>query len=251
MKKILTEVAVYSPDAAVAAQQAGADRVELCYDLQAGGVTPSSGAIETARKLLHISLHVIIRPRGGNFLYNETEITQMKADIMRCKETGVDGVVFGLLNSDSNIDTMRCSELAELAKPMVCTFHRAFDMTTDPLQAMENIISCGFSRILTSGCSPSAIEGAQLLSILVSEAHDRIIIMPGGKVRKENIEELIKITKAYEYHTSATLLSRNEVNRMNYIIHPGTGGYYDEFSNYSLDSDELKKFINTVKKIKQ
>lgn len=198
------EIACFDYKSAITAQDAGADRIELCTNQSEGGVTPSYGMIELAGKNIRIDLNVIIRPRGGNFFYSDSEFNIMKNDILICKSLGINGVVFGILNEDKTIDKNRNSGLVQLAYPMTTTFHRAFDATPDATKALEDVIQCGFTRILTSGQKSKAIEGAKLISELVKSAGERIIIMPGGGVRKENINDLIRITKANEYHSSST-----------------------------------------------
>jgi copper homeostasis protein len=198
------EIACFDFESAVKAQDAGADRIELCVNQTEGGITPSYGLIELARKNIQIDLNVIIRLRRGNFFYTDYDFEIMKNDILNCKRLGVNGVVFGILNEDKSIDKIRNFELVQLASPMTTTFHRAFDETPDAMKALEDIIECGFTRILTSGQKLSATEGAEKISEFIKSAGKRIIIMPGGGVRKENINELIKITKANEYHSSST-----------------------------------------------
>jgi copper homeostasis protein len=197
------EIACFDFESALTAQSAGASRIELCVNQSEGGVTPSYSLIELARNNLHIDLNVIIRPRGGNFVYTDSELVIMENDILICKELGVNGVVFGVLNRDNSVDIETNKELVQLASPMSTTFHRAFDETPDAMKALEDVIGCGFTRILTSGQKKSALEGANLISELVKSAGNIIIIMPGGGVRKKNIEKLIEITKAKEFHSSS------------------------------------------------
>jgi copper homeostasis protein len=197
------EIACFDYESAIKAQDAGADRIELCSDQPEGGITPSYGLIELARKNIHIDLNVIIRPRGGNFFYTDSEYEIIKNDILICKALGINGVVFGMLNDNNTINKIRNSELVKLASPMTTTFHRAFDETPDAMKALEDVIECGFTRILTSGKKPFATDGAELISELIKSSGKRIIIMPGGGVRKENLNELISITKAKEYHSSS------------------------------------------------
>lgn len=197
------EIACFDFESAMLAQKTGADRIELCSNQPEGGVTPSYGLIDLARKNLHIELNVIIRPRGGNFFYSDSELNIIENDILICKEIGVNGVVFGVLNEDETIDKKANSELVQIASPLSTTFHRAFDETADAYKALEDVIECGFTRILTSGQKQNAIDGARKISELIESAGDRIIIMPGGGIRKENLNDLIKITKAKEYHSSS------------------------------------------------
>ena len=177
--------------------------MELCAGIPEGGTTPSYGMIRNARENISIALNVIIRPRGGDFLYSESEIKEMIYDIQAAKELGADGLVFGCLNPDGTVDMKTMSRLMEAAGDTPVTFHRAFDHTNDPFKALEDIISLGCARILTSGCRPTALEGAELLSQLGEKAGERIIIMPGCGVRENNIAEIARLSSAREFHFSA------------------------------------------------
>ena len=177
--------------------------MELCAGIPEGGTTPSYGMIRNARESINIALNVIIRPRGGDFLYSENEILEMLYDIRVAKELGADGLVFGCLNPDGTVDMKNMSKLMEASGDTPVTFHRAFDHTNDPFQALENIIQLGCARILTSGCRPTALEGAELLGQLVEKAGDRIIIMPGCGVKESNIAEIARLSGAKEFHFSA------------------------------------------------
>ncbi len=205
---MLLEIACFNLQSCLIAQKVGANRVELCKNYSVGGITPDENTITEARKQLHINLFVIIRPREGNFVYTDSEFEQMKSQIMFCKKTNCEGVVFGILTNQNKIDAPRCKELAALAKPMQCTFHRAFDEIENTEQALEEIIECGFTRILTSGKGKTAIAGAKNIEHLIQKAKGRITIMPGGGIRSSNISELIK-TKATEFH-SAAIINSNE-----------------------------------------
>ena len=174
--------------------------MELCENLHDGGTTPSAGAIRFARKNLHIALFVMIRPRGGDFLYSGDEFDIMQEDIRVAKELGADGVVFGIMNANGTIDTKRMQVLVDLARPMGITCHRAFDMTADPFKAVEDLISLGIDRILTSGQQPTAPQGAMLIKELIGKSAGRIIIMPGSGVKEHNVAELIRVTGAEEVH---------------------------------------------------
>ena len=197
------EICAFNLPSALIAQQAGADRVELCAGPEEGGTTPSPGLIRTARENLRIALYPIIRPRGGDFLYSEEEFRVMLRDIEYCKQVGCNGVVIGMLEADGSIDKARCARLVELAYPLGVTFHRAFDWAANPFEAMETIIGIGCERILTSGQRPTAEEGAALIDQLVREADDRIVIMPGSGIRAANIVNVAEKTGAAEFHTSA------------------------------------------------
>lgn len=201
MKKI--EIACFNLESALIAQKYGADRIELCADMLVGGTTPTIETIQQARKNLSIDLYVMIRPRGGNFVYSETEFEQMKSEIKTIKKLGVNGFVFGILKEDKTINLEQNKVLVELAKPFSCTFHRAFDAVSNYEKALEDVISCGFSTILTSGTFPNVMEGKEVLKQLVIQANNRIEIMPGGGLRSTNISELNETVKANWYHSSA------------------------------------------------
>jgi copper homeostasis protein len=197
------EICANSVASCIAAQEGGADRVELCAGIPEGGTTPSYGMIRNARESISIALNVIIRPRGGDFLYSESEIKEMIYDIHVAKELGADGLVFGCLSPDGNVDMNAMKTLMDAAGDTPVTFHRAFDHTIDPFKALEDIISLGCVRILTSGCKPTALEGADLLAQLVDKAGERLIIMPGCGVRENNIAEIARLSGAREFHFSA------------------------------------------------
>lgn len=203
MNKVIVEVCSNSLRSSLEAQLGGADRVELCASIPEGGTTPSYGEIVLNRKRLKLKLNVIIRPRGGDFLYSEEELAVMEEDIHLCAELGVDGVVFGVLRADGSVDMEANRRLIEVADGMNMTFHRAFDMCRDKKQALEEIVSLGFDTILTSGGAPTAEQGAETIADLVKQAGDRIVIMPGCGITVETIEKIQKITGAHAFHMSA------------------------------------------------
>jgi copper homeostasis protein len=201
MKKI--EIACFNLESVLIAQKAGADRIELCADIALGGTTPSAHIVRQAREHVILPLYVMIRPRGGNFEYASVEFEQMKSDISNLKALGVDGFVFGILNDDQTIQIEQNSELVALASPLPCTFHRAFDAVLNSKNALEDVISCGFSTLLTSGTYPNVMEGKDVLKQLIVQAQNRIQIMPGGGLRSTNISALNQIVNASWYHSSA------------------------------------------------
>ena len=203
MSPVKFEVCVDSIAGIRAAREAGAERVELCGNLLEGGTTPSLGTILVARKLADIKLHVMIRPRGGDFLYDEDELATMEADIASAKSAGVDGVVFGVLARDGRVDRDTTERLIARARPVSVTFHRAFDMTPEPLIALETLIELGVDRILTSGQEPTAYEGAERIAELVKASVDRVIVMPGGGIGPRNVARIATITGASEIHFAA------------------------------------------------
>jgi len=204
MQNINVEVCANSVLSAINAQKAGAIRVELCDNLQEGGTTPALSQIVTTRKLIDIQINTIIRPRGGDFFYNDIEFAMMKQDIHDCVRAKCDGVVFGILNPDGTVDIKRNKELIDIAKlyDMNLTFHRAFDRCADLFQALEEIIDLGFDHILTSGGMKTAPEGKEILRKLIEQADNRIIIMPGGGITENNIAELVETTGLKEFHGS-------------------------------------------------
>jgi copper homeostasis protein len=215
------EICAFNLSSALAAQRAGADRIELCAGPEEGGLTPSAGLIRTARELLQIQLYPIIRPREGDFLYSDEEFRIMLRDIEMCKQTDCNGVVIGMLLADGSVDQQRCARLVEAAYPMGVTFHRAFDRAANPFEALESIIRIGCERILTSGQRPTAMEGAVLIDELVREADGRIAIMPGSGVRSANITALIQKTGATEFHTSARVREASRMEFVNGPMHEG------------------------------
>jgi copper homeostasis protein len=211
------EIIGFTIENCIQAQAAGANRIELCDNPSEGGTTPSYGFIKAARQKLNIDLYVMIRPRGGDFVYSEDEYAIMVQDIIVCKQLGCDGIVLGILTDNREVDKARCRKLIELSYPMGVTFHRAFDRTKDPFKSLEDIIDIGCERILTSGQKNTAGEGAELIASLIQKADDRIIIMPGSGVRSETILSIAKSTVAKEFHSSARVnnaLSTEEITLM-------------------------------------
>lgn len=194
------EICANSAESCVAAQAGGAHRVELCASMPEGGTTPSFGEIRLARKLIDIRLHVIIRPRGGDFLYTPLELDIMEEDIHMARQAGADGVVFGCLTPEGDLDMPAMRRLMKISEGMSVTFHRAFDYVRSPEQVLEQLIDLGVNRVLTSGQQPTAMQGASLLAELVRQAAGRIVIMPGCGVNEWNIAELAACTGASEFH---------------------------------------------------
>lgn len=203
MKKI--EIACFHLESALIAQKAGVNRVELCSDMLVGGITPSAKILQQARQNLAIDLYVMIRPRGGDFVYSMQELMLMQLEILEAKEMGVDGFVFGILTKENKVDVAVNKAFVELANPLPCTFHRAFDQVENYQEALEDVISCGFSTILTSGGFSNVIDGKARLQQLVIQANNRIEIMPGGGLRSNNISELNQMVNANWYHSSAVI----------------------------------------------
>lgn len=232
------EVCANGLASALAAQKGGAKRVEFCASLPEGGTTPSYGELVLAKKMLDIEVFPIIRPRAGDFLYTNLEFELMREDIKVCKALGCEGVVIGILTAEGKVDKERCAILVELAKPMQVAFHRAFDMTENMEEALEDIISLGIIRILTSGGKASALEGAVVIEKLIALAAGRIVIMPGAGVSEKNITSLIRLTGAKEFHASARRQIPSSMAFRNENLSMGAGN--DEYS-YSITDAELVK----------
>lgn len=246
MSNYLIEVCANSAESSLEAQKGGAQRVELCAGIPEGGTTPSYGEIFITRKKIDILLNIIIRPRSGDFLYSDDEIEVMKRDIRMARELKADGVVFGSLTKNGDIDKETCKILIFEAGHMSLTFHRAFDVCRDPKQALEDIIELGFSRILTSGCESSAPQGKELLKELIKIADNRIIIMPGCGVNETNIKELSDYTKAVEFHMSARKRIDSEMIYRNKNVSMGGTTIIEEFSREVTSSDRVADSINAL-----
>ena len=228
---MLLEICASSLQSALNAQSGGAQRIELCCNLEQGGLTPSHGTIKLARQALSIEIFVLIRPRAGDFTYTELEIAQIQEDILFCKSIGIDGVVFGVLNEQNEIDLERNKQLVALAKPMQTTFHRAFDCLKNPMLGLEQIIEVGFDRILTSGLESTAIEGKILLKKLIEQAQEKIIILPGSGLNSQNISDFIAFTKTKEVHASAKK-----------IISPATDSLFS-MPYFETDINEVRRLM--------
>ena len=236
MSKVTLEIAVFSVQSALDAIQAGGDRIELCENPNEGGTTPSYGSLLAMSKQQTVPVFPIIRPRGGDFLYTDTEYQIMKQDIIVAKELGFKGVVIGLLNSDGSIDKIRTAELVSLAKPMQVTFHRAFDRCIDPILGLEDIIETGCHRILTSGQVPNVANALPLIKQLVDQANGRIIIMPGSGVRANNINEILQQTGVVEIHSSAR---KNNPSKMEFNV----VSMNENLQSTGVDVDEIKMML--------
>ncbi len=237
---MILEIAVFNIQSAIAAANAGADRIELCENPADGGTTPSYGYLKTAREKIFISIFPIVRARGGDFFYTDEEFAMMKKDALLCKDLGFEGIVIGLLNKDATVNIEKTKRLVDLAYPLEVTFHRAFDRTKDALQSLEDIIDCGCQRILTSGQVPNAFDGKDLIKKLIEQADDRIIIMPGSGVRSNNIKELADYTGATELHSSSRKNISSEMEFANEEMN-------ETLMNISVDEDEVKKMKEEIR----
>jgi copper homeostasis protein len=236
------EIAVDSTESAVAAEQGGAQRIELCSALREGGLTSSLGLVRTVRAACSIGLFTIIRPRGSDFLYTADEFRTMQEDIRIMGHEGVNGVVFGLLTQDGQIDVERTRALVELAHPMQVTFHRAFDMTADPERALEDVIACGVQRVLTSGGASTAWVGRKRLQAMVQQAAGRTTIVVGGGVRPAIISRLIETTGATEFHSSMRHSMPSPMHYQAPNLNLGEPGV-DEFSRNLVLAEEVRELL--------
>lgn len=247
MQTSLLEICCYSVQSAIIAEEAGADRIELCAGIYEGGTTPSQATIQMVKEKVNIPVNVIIRPRGADFCYSDLEFECMKRDILACKEMGVDGIVSGVLLPEGKIDVERSRELIELTRPMSFTFHRAFDMVEDHHQALKQLIELGVDRILTSGGMQTAMEGKELLADLVKESGEQLIIMPGSGVNGSNIAELARSTRAKEFHCSSKSLVKGKMQYQNPNISMGGEGSIPEFDYYEANPDSIRKIVSILK----
>lgn len=234
------EICAYSIDSCLVAERTGADRVELCDNQQEGGTTPSYATIVYAKEHLNIDTMVMIRPRGGDFLYNDIEFSLMKEDILLCKKIGVKGVVFGLLNSDGRIDKERTKTLIDIAKPLDVCFHRAIDVSKDYYQSVRDIISCGAKRILTSGAANKAIEGIENIKKIQQDFGSQIEIMIGSGVNSSNIKILKEYTNVNNFHLSAKTKIDSNMKFRHTVVSMG-GNNLDEYSINIASEEEIKK----------
>jgi Uncharacterized protein involved in copper resistance len=239
------EICANSLESCLAAQQGGAQRVELCAGISEGGTTPSLGEIVITRNLLDIKLHVIIRPRGGDFLYSQDEKEIMLADIVMARKARVDGLVFGCLNKDGEIDIEFTKELIDTAEGLPITFHRAFDQCRDPFKALEQLIELGCNRILTSGQQPTAEQGIPLLKKLIKQANNRIIIIPGSGINENNIRLIAEETGAKELHFSAREPRKSEMHYYNPNIYMGTSPQ-DEYTLNVTTAERVRRTIEQL-----
>lgn len=233
----LIEICVEGIDGLLTAQAAGADRVELCASLIEGGVTPSLGTVRTALDLATIPFHVIVRPRGGDFLYSEAEFRSMLADVEALRDAGVAGVVVGCLKEDGTIDEDRMTALAKAAGPLNVTCHRAFDMTRDPFEALEALVRCGVGRVLTSGQRDTAVEGANLLAALVEKAAGRIIILGCGALAPDTIGTVRRKTGLTEMHFASLKDVPSAMRYRNPKVGMGGSDLDREYRNTVTDGD--------------
>ena len=244
----MVEICANGVESCLAAQEGGADRVELCAGIPEGGTTPSYGEIKVARRVLTTTrLHVIIRPRGGDFLYTDLEVERMAEDIAMCRQLGVDGVVFGCLNADGTFDLEKNRYLMECSRGMSVTCHRAFDRAVNPEQALEDVIALGFDRILTSGQQPKAEQGIDLLARLNRQADGRIILMAGSGVTEQNIRRIREATGLTEFHFSGRESVDSAMQYVNpnlYMGRPGANEAALDYTTARRVSDTIAQLLD-------
>jgi len=245
---ILLEACVDSVEAAVAAQEGGVQRVELCANLLEGGTTPSAGTIELTRRRLTIGVNVMIRPRGGDFCYSPAEFEVMKLDVEVAKRAGADGIVIGILTEDGSVDRARTAELVQLARPMTVTFHRAFDVLRDPYEAMEALIDLGVDRILTSGQESSVLEGIDLIADLVRKADGRIIIMPGAGITERNIQRIVDLSGAQEFHVVGAACTDSRMAYRSTRVFMGGELRPPEYSRMTTDAGCIAALVQAARR---
>lgn len=239
------EICVESVESAIAAEKGGADRVELCASLAEGGLTPSLGMIHAVRGAINIGIYVMIRPRGGDFLYSDAEFRIMRQDIELARKAGADGLVLGLLNADGSVDVERTAELVSLAGPMKVTFHRAMDMARDRESALEAVISTGAARVLTSGGANTAVDGASALRTLVEQSRGRIGIMVAGNVRPGTLQQLAEQTGAHQFHAALRAPVPSPMIWRNEALHLGAKSS-TEFTRHVVRASDVRKLRDAM-----
>jgi copper homeostasis protein len=245
-RRVGFEVCVDSTEGILAAQEAGAERVELCCALFEGGLTPSAGMIETARATSFIDVNVLIRPRGGDFIYDRHEVRAMLRDIEIAAQFGVHGVVLGALTEDGDVDLAVCQQLMKAAAGLSVTFHRAFDMTRHPFEALETVIGLGVDRLLTSGQESSALEGAPLIDQLVRAAADRITVMPGGGITARNVGRILDLTGAHEIHFSARASVASPARYRNSRVAMGGALRTEEYTRRATSRSAIESVLSAA-----
>ena len=240
---MVLEICASSFQSAINAQSAGANRIELCSELAVGGLTPSYGLIKNVLATVNIPVNVLIRPRSGNFTYSEEEFAIMKTDIQLCKDLGCNGIVSGVLNPDNTIDIARTKELIEWSKPLEFTFHRAFDWVENSFEALEQLITIGATRVLTSGKKNTALDGMKLLKVLKERANNNIIILPGGGINKENAV-LFKNKEFKEIHCSAAVISYQNTDEK---LSMNNQKLFDDSIIVHSDTDTIKAILDSIR----
>ena len=241
---MIIEIAVFSLESAIAAYKAGANRIELCSAPAEGGLTPSAATMRLARKYVKIPIHVMIRPREGDFCYSEKEFESMLLDVAAAKIVGMEGIVAGVLNADGTVDDKRTAIIVDAAFPMNVTFHRAFDMAKDQYEALEAIVYAGCARILTSGGQQTAVQGIDKLAELIRKAGDRITIMPGSGINIHNIKNIAKVTGADEIHLSARSFVPGKMTFKQALVSMGGTVTIPDYDLQTPDNKTINDILN-------
>ncbi|MEI6764216.1 MAG: copper homeostasis protein CutC [Bacteroidota bacterium] len=235
----MIEVPVFSVESAIAAMKGGAGRLEVCSGFPEGGTTPSFGLLTLIKEKVNIPVHAMIRPRGGDFLYSEYEFEIMKRDTMHCRSLGIEGVVFGILLPNGDVDVERCKTLVEFARPMSVTFHRAFDRCREPFIALNTLVDCGFNRLLTSGQAVTADKGTDLIVDLIKDAGNSLIVMPGAGVNEKNIGMIAKTTGAVEFHLSGKVKQDSLMEFRREEISMKSNGAESDYEHYFTSAEKI------------
>lgn len=239
----LVEAAVDTLHSAIVAERAGAGRIELCASLHDGGTTPSAGLIGAVKARVRIPVFVLIRPRGGDFVYSDTDVDVMRRDIDVARAHNADGIVIGALDDRGEIDVQKIRELLVSAGEMPATFHRAFDVTPDLAESIEKLIEAGLSRVLTSGGAPTALQGAPRLARLVAQAGTRITVMAGGGIREHNVREIIATSGVHEVHARVSCISRSGARAVTTKLRLRKDFPEDEGSWEEIDEARLRRLV--------
>jgi copper homeostasis protein len=243
---ILIEACVDSVESALAAQRAGAGRIELCDNLGDGGTTPSAGMIAACKARLEIPVFVIVRPRGGDFVASEPELDVMQRDVEIARSLGAEGLVIGLLRPDTTVDRASITKLREKAHDVPITFHRAFDCCIDRVKALDDLIALGIHRVLTSGGARTAHEGVNEIATLVAQAGTRLTVMAGGGIRVANASEIVTQTGVREIHVRPTRLAESRQSQWNSAIRFRKPLSNDESRWDEIDPDHLTSLVQSV-----
>lgn len=233
------EICCYTVESAIVAAQNGADRIELCDNYPEGGTTPSFGSIVLAQEQVDVAVNVIVRPRGGDFLYSDIEFDTICKDIELVKDLGCNGIVVGFLNADGSVDFRKMEQVMALADAMEVTFHRAIDMANNPMESIQRLSAMGVNRVLTSGCTNTASDGVAMIKKMVEAANGEIIIMPGSGVNEQNIDNIMQLTGAVEFHSSAKTFEPTAMQYFNRMIHMGEE--LDEYSKITVNAESIRR----------
>lgn len=242
------EICVDSVESAIAAEQGGAQRIELCSALREGGITPSAGLLRAVRARVGLGVHMIIRPRSGDFVYSVEELGVMRDDIALAAKFGADGVVFGVLTAEGDVDVARTRELVELARPMKVTFHRAIDMSRDLVAAVKDVVAAGVDLVLTSGGAQSAVHGLDQIAAMVDASAGRVEIMVGGGVRPDNVQQIAWATGANAFHSALRTAVPSPVTHRNASVFLGHEGV-DEYARYVVPAKSVEDLRHAIEEL--